>query len=885
MTRSGQKWRGGRHDILIAIGSYEREEITSIPCCENDVEMLGEALAKVPASSGDSPRQTVITSREGPGVVSKTALLTALEDALSVVERDDSILLTVSCHGAVANGRNYLLPGDARGGDLDSWIPFDWVKTLLDDVDCKFKILLIDACHSGDQGATFKRTGFDLGLDDESAVRNLLLSSSGLAYGSACGHDEVAYVEPDGRYSVWLHTLGERLGQLRNETAGELILVEDLLPDAALRTSDFVARHLSRKQTPFYIVKANGLVPLGLTTGSPRTTVKEEPTDVAELTLQVFEHRFQSAFDTRVPVEFDRRAQENLAGAGQPLTRVLNVGSRRSRVRLAVSFDPMPGPPLGLEELVAYQQAAANQSIDRIILARSAWPSQLRRSAAMLDRLHLLDLAKAGAGSTQLFRDFYMVEGRAEGEAITANEYSDAILTEMGKLFHIVLADLAAPRYDEDYARATFGTERAMAFEEEILGGVLARAESTELAVDLGCGTGRHTFMIGRSFDRVVGSDFSPKMIEIAEGKKRELQVSGRNTGNVEFEVRDVEMEPLDLPSESLDLAVGCFGMGSFISDLVPFLAGIKEQLRPGGTLILSFYNAEALVYQSPPPWRDAALSATLVPGRDELEVRLPTGETFHIFCKPYTYALLKGQLSRIFDSVKIQSCPAFASFLPSDYFSPDRPSSDTARRVISDVDRDLARRTSLPIGAYFTAVCSKQANRKISHPTSSADQVFVTHGEGALISVLEEKGVKYEVLKHGRVRNIDDVRRELGVEADVLVKAILAVVRGDRKERAVLVVQGSRRVDIEKVSSAFGRSARKWRFATQKEVRDVYGLEIGGVPPFGYDSDVPVYLDNQLLSQPEVICGVGNPQRSLKLATKDLLAVSGATVCDIASR
>ena len=106
-------------------------------------------------------------------------------------------------------------------------------------------------------------------------------------------------------------------------------------------------------------------------------------------------------------------------------------------------------------------------------------------------------------------------------------------------------------------------------------------------------------------FNKIEGLDFSPGMIIVADSKKREEDLNHHRFRNVSFEVRDVEETPIDYGTGSIDLVTACFGMGSFVERLVPFLTLVKEQLRPGGKAVFSFYNKEALLYSVPPPWRD----------------------------------------------------------------------------------------------------------------------------------------------------------------------------------------------------------------------------------------------------------------------------------------
>lgn len=871
-----------RHDVLIAVGEYDAAEVTDIKCCERDISKLAAHLANIPTVDRESPVQTVISTAHGRAIGYKPIILSRIEDALKSVSTEDTLLLAFSCHGLTASGANYLLPTEGRPDDLESCIPFDWLKEFLDNVDCKFKIILVDACHSGDSQMVFKK-GVTFGFDDRTAVDALVRNSRGVVYASACGHNQYAYVRPDGEQSVWFHSVSTRLATLSAIGQSEPILMHDVITEAAVRTSTFVRQHFDADQTPFYFQSTEGLISLGIAVGA-RSANTQAPS-LAALTRDSFRKQFEEAFGKTMPVEFDAHSEQRLAGEGWELALVVHVGPSNLRGRLAVIFDSITTDDVTLDYLQEIQRAAERHALDRVILPKDSWLADLCRQADLLDRLQLVELPRFAPSGPMLFRDYFIPSEHDRSDVVQANCNSQSLITHMGKMFHIVLADLAAPTYDDHYGETAFGTERAMAFEEDLVNSTIARMEHTNMAIDLGCGTGRHTFQLADRFDRVVGYDFSQGMIRIANEKKRREIVEKGRTIDIEFDVRDVEEEPFQFDAGSLDLVIGCFGMGSFLREPVPFLAGIKEQLRPGGKLLLSFYNADALVYQAPPPWRDNALSAVLVPDRDELEVSLEGGERFRVFCRAYRYDLLKGQLSRIFDTVQIWSCPAFASFLPGDFFLRG-PNSTVARSVIASVDRNLAVRADLPIGAYFTVLCVK-ADDASSNGTMRAESrdILALHGEGELLSDLARRKIEYELIEHRRVRNVEDVRRELGVDGHTLVKAILAVEKDNGGVPVVLVLQGSRRLDVDKVSRWLGRTPRQWRFATQKEVQRVYGLEIGGVPPFGYSSDVRVVFDAALAREETAVCGIGNPRCSLRLDMNDLVSIAKAEIADISTR
>jgi len=144
--------------------------------------------------------------------------------------------------------------------------------------------------------------------------------------------------------------------------------------------------------------------------------------------------------------------------------------------------------------------------------------------------------------------------------------------------------------------------------------------------------------------------------------------------------------------------------MGSFVENIDSFLTSIYPRLNNDGVCILSFYNIGALRYVTPPPWRDSTLSAELVRNRHELEVTLPSGEQFNIFCKAYEDSALKEICERYFDNVEILSSSALASFLPSQFFSSGNAAAK-AKEVIKAFDIELEK-SGVMHGAYFTVIC-----------------------------------------------------------------------------------------------------------------------------------------------------------------------------------
>ncbi|MFE7380836.1 YbaK/EbsC family protein [Streptomyces zhihengii] len=101
--------------------------------------------------------------------------------------------------------------------------------------------------------------------------------------------------------------------------------------------------------------------------------------------------------------------------------------------------------------------------------------------------------------------------------------------------------------------------------------------------------------------------------------------------------------------------------------------------------------------------------------------------------------------------------------------------------------------------------------------------------------------------------------------------------------EPVVVLVDGSSRVDVERVRQELGAAAVKR--AGADTVRATTGYAIGGVPPFGHLTRSRVLADRGLLDHAVVWAAAGTPHTVFPLDPQALIAHAGATVVDVRER
>ena len=95
-----------------------------------------------------------------------------------------------------------------------------------------------------------------------------------------------------------------------------------------------------------------------------------------------------------------------------------------------------------------------------------------------------------------------------------------------------------------------------------------------------------------------------------------------------------------------------------------------------------------------------------------------------------------------------------------------------------------------------------------------------------------------------------------------------------------VVLCSGADRVDEAKLREFLG--AASVRRATAIEAKSATGFAVGGVPPFGHDSDLRVIVDDGLAAFATVWAAAGLPDAVFPIAPNELVRLSRGTVADV---
>lgn len=516
------------------------------------------------------------------------------------------------------------------------------------------------------------------------------------------------------------------------------------------------------------------------------------------------------------------------------------------------------------EARLALRNLAKRDNADKIVIwSCRPWPITTIQNLKD-SKVEVLRLREREIRHVKFIANFVPEQGVSYLDAVSLNLAVDLLLKRLKKLFHLILSEIAAPIYDEIYGKARVATLEYMGFEKALVEQVtdgLKTKKRQSIAVDIGCGTGRHTFPLASKFDEVYAYDFSPRMIEMAENQKK-----GGGLRNLIFVSSDIEYD--DLVDEdkfigdgtgAVDLVLASFGMGSFVEDTLRLLRRIHLWLRPGGRLMISFYNADSIVSQVTPNWRDTSLSAHLDSESNTLKVQLAADIVFHIFCKPYSDDVRKAVAS-LFEIEKNLTFPTLMALMPNSLLE-----DETASELFKELDRSLAESKRFRLGYYVTIIAKK--------PES------VASASSTIEDLLVEEGAEYSYVEHSPILSSSDLLHVLDGKKGLLVKTVVLKDRSDETVYVIVLEYGIR-LDRRRFAQYIGLSPNRLEFSSDKFIA-ANGFPVGGVAPFGFgDAEkVNFFIDGRLRRNRRrwFLIASGDPRRTIRISSKDFRRLTSA--------
>lgn len=145
-------------------------------------------------------------------------------------------------------------------------------------------------------------------------------------------------------------------------------------------------------------------------------------------------------------------------------------------------------------------------------------------------------------------------------------------------------------------------------------------------------------------------------------------------------------------------------------------------------------------------------------------------------------------------------------------------------------------------------------------------------------------KGVEIEIVTFSEsTHTAEEAARAVGAEVGQIVKSLVFVGRDESGAPVptLALVSGANRVDVARLGAVLGEP--ELRRASAREVQELTGFAIGGVPPIGHAGPMRVAMDPDLGRFPIVWAAAGTPSSVFPVPPATLRSLANATVAPIA--
>lgn len=145
----------------------------------------------------------------------------------------------------------------------------------------------------------------------------------------------------------------------------------------------------------------------------------------------------------------------------------------------------------------------------------------------------------------------------------------------------------------------------------------------------------------------------------------------------------------------------------------------------------------------------------------------------------------------------------------------------------------------------------------------------------------LDRLGVTYEVMAcDPALADTAAFVEAYGVPLDRSANTIVVASKGADPRHVACVVLATTGLDVNNVVRR-EIGVRKASFAAADPVRDLTGMEIGGVTPFGLPDGMEILVDARVMDRPWVVLGGGNRSSKLRIEPAALLELPKCRVVE----
>ena len=158
-----------------------------------------------------------------------------------------------------------------------------------------------------------------------------------------------------------------------------------------------------------------------------------------------------------------------------------------------------------------------------------------------------------------------------------------------------------------------------------------------------------------------------------------------------------------------------------------------------------------------------------------------------------------------------------------------------------------------------------------------------MSSSEEKIIDALDKIGIPYEIIEiDPAFSDTSAFCEKYGYPAEQTCNTIVVTSRKGLKKYAACVVLAHTRLDVNRrVRGLLGTA--KASFAPAEEVKELTGMELGGVTPLALPTGLPLYVDDRVMRPEWVILGGGSRKIKIKIAPAVFMKLGAEVVAELA--
>jgi Ala-tRNA(Pro) deacylase len=149
------------------------------------------------------------------------------------------------------------------------------------------------------------------------------------------------------------------------------------------------------------------------------------------------------------------------------------------------------------------------------------------------------------------------------------------------------------------------------------------------------------------------------------------------------------------------------------------------------------------------------------------------------------------------------------------------------------------------------------------------------------LKSFLDSKYIPYQSLAHSTTYTAQGTATLMHISGKEIAKTVVLCAGAEGEDTILAVLPGSKHVKLDKLAAVIGKPVR---LASEPEFSSLFpDCELGAMPPFGALYNLPVYVDQSLAKDQEVVFNAGTHHDAVRMAYDDFLGLLEPRVCSFA--